>query len=337
MQFDESLKMLVAAAFKDKSDVFLQCTIPDFAELFFDDVKTAVLLPGAVRPAVSYRSVSGDIGCAYGIYSEGDNIIADVRALGDEKFRYYLSRNKYLRLIFPFAECADAAEYGHRQEFLWAREYMAEISHFCQLVLIITAASEDVGACFKLYRDNEAVFAGQRDFPDIKIYECSSAMAKFYCTANEIEKFAFGNHVIIFNSRNEASEFCAFLQKRKTDCVYIDGTLTACEMNIRLDSFVSGDVSVLIATKSGISLLPFIDVDKVLFCGVPFSSAHLGRITEACRSNCIKVIFCESDIVRNMKILEYFREKDCDEELYLRRVKKLSEISEIIINEQIKE
>ncbi len=334
MQFDESLIRLVLAAYQNKNDVFLQCTVPDFSRLLFDDVKSVLLLPGSVAADSSFTSVGEEIGCGRDVFSDGSNIIADIRALGSEAFRSYISRNEFLRLVIPFSECALPSEYGHRQEYLWVREYKAEIKHFCQIVAVFSPSFREARKYLDLYCDDEAVFAGEAALPDMAIYECSSAASKLYYTANEIEKLAFAKSVVFFNSRNEAAEFCLFLQKRGDRFVYADGSFDSGKLSSALEAFVCGEADVLVTTKSGISLMPFITADKVILCGVPFSFSHLGRIAQSCRAERVKIIYAPTDKMRNMKILLYFRERDEDEELYLKRVEKLSEVSEIIINKE---
>ena len=334
---DELLGRLVSAAFSEQTDVVLQCHKPDYSVFFSDGVRTAVFFTGRIFPDSSYN-VSGDTAdFGFDVYEKKGNIIADIRVLGNEDFRNYLTMNNCRRLVIAFAECAEASEYGHRQEYLWVSEYRAEINHFCQLVLLFSQSFDEAEACFRLYGDGEAVYFGKRSLPGIRIYKCSSRQSKFYCIANELEKRAFGNHAVFFNSRNEASEFAAFLQKRNTPYVYVDGAVSSRDVRERLAVFSSGAVRVLIATKSGISLMPFVDVDNAVLCGMPFSVSHLGRLAAACRKESIRIIFSESDINRNSKILEYFRESDGDEELYRKRVRKLSEVSEIIIKELEKE
>ena len=334
MQLDESIKILVSAAYQDKNDVFLQCTVTDFSELLFDDVKSVLILPGAVAVGDTFDFISDEIGCRYDVFSDGGSIVADVRALDCEAFRAYMSDNNFFRIVIPFAECALASEYGHRREYLWTREYRAEIKHFCQLVAIFSPAFGDAKDGLDLYSDGPAVFAGEKALPDMTVYECSTSASKFYYTANELEKTAFGKHVVFFNSRNEAAQFSCFLQKRGSRFIYVDGSSDSTKLHSELKSFTMGDTDILITTKSGISLMPFISVDKVILCGVPFSAAHLGRISSACRSGCVKIICSPSDGIRNMRILSYFKEKDEDEELYLKRIEKLSEISEIVINKE---
>lgn len=337
MQFDESVRILVDAAFAEQKDVFLQCSAGDFSKFFFGGVKTVLLLPGKVFPPAVFRYASVQLGCFYDVYSDGSRIIADIRAMGNDVFRAYLTANGYRRLIVPFADCSDSAEYGHRQGFLWVWEYKAEISHFCQLVQIYSSAYREMNTVLEINSDKKAVFAGRADLPCLRIHETLSQPAKLYFTAQEIEKLAYGTHAVFFNSRNEASEFCAILKKRRTECVYLDGAVSTEEIKRRLERICYGDARVLVVTKSGIPLLPFMDIDKASLCGIPFSSGYLGRVADACRKSDIDIIFTESDFKRNAKILEYFRLKECDEEIYRKRVEKLSEISDIIINKKLKE
>ncbi len=337
MQADGFQKMLVGAAFAEQTDVVLQYRKADIPSIISDGVKSVVFLPGAVFTDGLCTAADECFDFGFDVYEIKGNLIADIRVLGNEGFRDYLTRNNYRRLVIAFAECADAAEYGHRQEFLWVREYRAEIEHFCQLVLIFTEGFDRTADCFRLYSDGEAVFAGERTLPDIRIYKCPSAASKFYFTANELEKLAFGNYAVFFNSRNEAARFAAFLQERNTRFVYIDGAVSPADMKKRLALVSSGEVRVVLATKSGLSLMPFVDIDKVFLCGMPFSVSHTGRIAAACKKDFVSIFFSESDIQRNKKILEYYRDTDGDTALYRKRVENFSEVSEIIINELEKE
>lgn len=331
--FDDSVKNLIKTAYFNEKDIFIRAYDTVLTDFSFDENPAAVLLPS---------DFSFSDGGAFSDYSEGalyseaateNNIVfADIRFMAEGDFRQFLSVRRIRRLIVPFAECALKGEYLFRQAYGWIGEFRAECPYYIQIVALCAPCDTDFNKLLEIFGCKEAISIGESKEPSLKIYETASAESKLYYTANEAEKYAHKKTVIYFNSRNEATAFRRFLNARKTQCIYFDGSLSQKEKRKALKTFIDGEIPVMVATRSVIREGISAEADRCIFSGIPFSVAHLMRCCNGF-SECT-VIYCKADYERNEKISLSLADKTGDGEIYTERMKRLSEIKQILQREK---
>ena len=311
MIFDSSVKNVIDSAYENKTDVFLRMNPPEPLLLISDFSDTAVFLPGSFY--------TGDEPCFY-----------DIRRLGDEDFRKSLLESKIRRIVTLFSECADKSEYGYRESFGWIGEMRAEAARFIQIVAFLSPCSDSLGICAGLFGSPDVVVLGEKAEPDFNAFKAVSEKAKFYQTAELVERYAYGRSVVYFNSREEALSFSRFLCKRGTACSCIDGATSGEELKNKLTAFYNGSVNILVATKSYIPSSLFYPPERVFFCGAPFSLSHIARCGCALKSEKPFVVYCEDDVKRNEKIIASFSEKLADGEISGIRIARLNEMCKML-------
>ncbi len=307
MIFNSSVKNVIISAYENETDVFLRTPLPSVGELFIDDVKSAVFMPGD-------------------FYSDGKADFYDIRQLGDEEFRKNLRDSNVRRIVVLFSECADKSEYGYREAFGWVGEMRAEAVCFIQVVAFFSPCSDSYEACRSLFLCKDVICLGEKEQPVFDVFRAVSSKAKFYQTAQLVEKYAFRRSAVYFNSREEARCFSAFLMKRGTRCAYVDGSVPFASQKGDILRFFTGEVNILVATKSYIPTSYFYPPEKVFFCGMPFSPSHLLRCANTLRGEQPFIVYCEDDIKRNEKIIASFSERLCDGEISEMRIGRLKEM-----------
>ena len=311
MIFDWAVKNVINSAYESETDVFLRMNPPCPEELIFDNIKTAVFMPGG--------------------FIKGENIpFYDIRKLGDEDFRKSLIRNNIKRLAVFFSECADKSEYGYREAFGWIGELRAETTDFFQVVAFFSPCSDSFLICSKLFSSENPCCLGEIEMPDFDVFQAVSPKAKFYQTASLAEKYAFKRSAVYFNSREEAHSFVRFLENRGTRCIYADGAKAPDFLKDDILKFNSGKINILVATKSYIPTAYFYPPEKVFFCGVPFSVAHLSRCAYPLENEKPFVVYCEEDIKRNEKIIASFSERLSDREISEMRISRLKNMVKML-------
>lgn len=323
--FDDSVKNLIKTAYFNDADIFIRAYDTVLEDYSFDENPAVVLLPSAFSFAAGGAFSDYAEGMPYSEAATENNILfADIRFMADADFRELLSARRIRRLIVPFAECALKGEYLFRQAYGWIGEFRAECPYYIQIVALCVPCDTELNKLIEIFGCKEAISIGESTEPALKIYETASAESKFYYTANEAEKYAYKKTVIYFNSRNEATAFRRFLEARKTQCIYFDGSLSQAEKRKALKTFIDGEVPVIIATRSAIREAISVSADRCIFSGIPFSIAHLMR----CCNRFLEctVIYCNADYERNEKISLSLARKTGDGEIYTERMKKLSEV-----------
>lgn len=329
MIFDDAVKELIEIAVKEEQDVFLRQGNVSVRDLRFDDVPSVVFLPSQFFGTKKCGFSDFTEGASYSpISGLGKILFADVRFIGDSSFREFLVARKYKRFILPFAECALKGEYLFRNAYSWICEFRAECPYYVQILALFTASCFDFDNLKGIFGSKEVLCLGKSALPDIKVFETSSADAKFYYTAQEAEKYAWRKTAVYFNSRNETEAFGRFLLKRGTDFIRYDGSLSGEEKRKAFSRYDTGEIPLIIATRSFIFETLFTDVEKSIFSGVPFSVSHLHRCCDL--SSGITVICCPSDFERNDRISRSLSDTADDSEIYTGRVKNLSEIQNLI-------
>lgn len=331
MEFDSNIKTLIDAAYDEGKDVFLKMRIPAVGKLSSDKVRTAVFLPGAFASDKSnaFSDIHG-VALAESLCQDNDFIVSDIRFLNKSTFRDYLVRHRFTRIILLFTECADIGEYGYRESFFSAGEFRAELEYFCQIIAFFSPCVADITGFADYFGCEDVICAGITDHADFTCCETSDVLQKFRQTAASAGKYAFRKVLVYFNSRSEARDFASFLSAQGKAHMTIDGSLCLNEKHAVLSRFYNSDCCILIATKTFIPDSLFFSFHKVIFCGVPFSEAHLYRCTYACADRKIDVIYCESDFIRNEKIIRSFSVKTEDNRVYEQRTGRLLEIKNIL-------
>lgn len=311
MIFDKTLKNVIDTAYENETDVFLRMNPPCPEELIFDNIKTAVFMPGGF--------LKGESTSFY-----------DIRKLGDEDFRKGLIESGVKRFVVLFAECADKSEYGYREAFGWIGEMRAETTCFFQVVAFFAPCSDSFEICGNLFNSKDFICLGEKESLGFDVFQAVSPKAKFYQTACLAEKYAFKRSVVYFNSREEARSFARFLENRGTRCVYVDGSVSTDLLKDEIHKFNNGEINILVATKSYIPTAYFCSPEKVFFSGVPFSVSHLSRCAYPLKNEKPFVVYCEEDIKRNEKIIASFSERLSDGEISKMRISRLSEMVKML-------
>ena len=330
MIFDSSVKELIKAAFEMEKDVFLKILPFSLEALSFDGVKTVVFLNGAF--------FSGENSCfcdcrnAVSFFDKTDApdvLYADIYFAADEVFRDFLKNNSYRRFVVLFAECAASSEYGWKSTYMMLGELREQREDFCQLVAFLSPFSDCIDECRVAFSSDNAVFAGEDILPEVFSFKAENKSARNYYLYEQIGKYAYKRICIYFNSRSEAAEFRKYLVNRGISPLMADGSLNADELKVTAESFISGRNNILLATKSFIPTSLFIPADKVYFCGVPFSLSHLFRCAFSSRGP-VRIIYCEDDIKRNLRIIESYSEFISDNEIGIKRRESLFDILKIL-------
>ncbi len=336
MLYDELIKNLISQAYPAGKDVFFCGAPSDIRSTFDDGVKTLFLLPGAFFfPGEDDFS---DVKCtpaSFDILKCLHTVFADIRFMADEAFRRALTVNGFSRIALLFPECADIEQYGYRQSYSWVGEYRAERKDFVQIAGFMSPYYKDTEMLGAYFGGHEAFIVGDdTEGLSFSSFEAVSPTAKLYAAAASAEKYAFDRTVIYFNSRQEAGCFRRLLSARGTDSLYFDGALTKAERDNTLAEFMLGDKNLLVATKSYIPSSFFCPPERVIFCGVPFSSSHLYRASCACTRHEPTVIYCEDDFVRNEKIISSFSDALGNMEISEKRLKGLNDIKNLLKSNQ---
>lgn len=331
MIFDSSVKDLIKAAFEVEKDVFLKLSSFDTKELSFDGIKTVVFLNGAFYG--NENSLFGDFrnppSKLFGV-SASDVIYADIRFSYDENFRKFLKDNSYRRFAVLFAECAAVGEYGWKSSYSMLGDLREQREDYCQIVAFLSSFSDCIDECRIAFSAENAVFAGEDIIPEFSAFKARDMSEKKYLLAQQIEKYAFKNICVYFNSRSEALEFSRYLSNRGTRAKIFDGAKSFSEMQEISRFFENGEYNILLATKSFIPSSLFFPVDKVYFCGVPFSLSHVYRCAFSLKNEPVRIIYCEDDIARNNKIIDSYAKTLGDVEISIKRRKSLLDITKLL-------
>lgn len=331
MIFDDRIKKVIAAAFSERQDVFLRISSDFPDKISYDDIPCVYLFPGA------FSSVDGNI------FTDGRKalscmpeeitcfpIFADVRFLKNVNFRNLLRKMNVRRIVIPFAECALEGEYIYRESFSLVGEFRDETEYFCQVVAFLPPCNVDAKELMLPFGCENVICAGENEILPINPYATGSPLTKFYHTAAEAEKYAYKKVLICFNSRGEAKEFAAFLNKRGTPFRYIDGETDVYAKRNILDDFFISDISIILSTRTVIPETLFFRFDKCIFCGVPFTFSHIFRCAYSSCEKEVLTVFCEEDFVRNAKISRSLAHITGNEEIYDKRHKSLLEIQKLL-------
>ena len=328
--FDSSVKELIKAAFEVKKDVFLKVLPFALDELSFDGVKTVVFLNGA------FFSGENSCFCDYrkdvSFFDKKDTpdvLYADICFAADDGFRDFLKNNSYRRFVVLFAECAVTSEYGWKSTYMMLGDLREQSDDFYQLVAFLSPFSDCIDECRIAFSSDNTVFVGEDILPEVFSFKAENKSARNYYLYEQTGKYAYKRICIYFNSRSEAAEFRMYFVKRGITPLVADGSLDADELKATAESFISGRNNILLATKSFIPTSLFVPADKVYFCGVPFSRSHLFRCAFSSREP-VRIIYCEDDIKRNLRIIESYSEFISDNEIGIKRRESLFDILKIL-------
>lgn len=336
MIYDTLIKNLITQAYPAGKDVFFAGVPDDIRNVFDDNVKTLFLLPGAF-------SLCGEDGftdvrnypTAFNIPEGLRTLFADVRFMADENFRCALTKSGFSRIAVMFSECADVSQYGYRQSFAWIGEYRGEREDFVQLAAFVSPFYKSVEKSGAYFGGGEAfIVADDDETPAFSVNKTDSEKSKLATAAALCEKYAFDRTVVYFNSRQEAAAFRRLLERRHTDCLYLDGAVSAIERRAVLTEFMLARTNILVATKAYIPSSFFCPPERVIFCGVPFSVSHLYRCASACKKHPPAVIYCDDDIRRNEKIIASLSEVFSDSKIQEKRLDCLENIVNLLKSNQ---
>ena len=336
MLYDELIKNLITQSHSAEKDVFFAGVPDDIRNAFGDDVKTLFLMPGAFSMCgeddfSDVRRSPSDFRFHKGL----STVFADVRFMADENFRSAVTLYGFSRIAVMFPECADISQYGYRQSYSWIGEYRAERKDFVQLAAFMSPFYKSVENSGSYFGRGEAfIVADDDERPAFAVRKTASSKEKLYTAAALCEKYAFDRVAVYFNSRQEAAVFRRLLENRGTGCLYLDGALSSSERYAVLSEFMTGKRNILVTTKAFIPSSFFCPPERVIFCGVPFSSSHLYRSSCACKKHPPVVIYCDEDISRNEKIISSLTGAFSDSEIQEKRLVCLENIVNLLKSNQ---
>lgn len=275
--------------------------------------KLLVLLPGPFYPTVpvpgvQYVNKTADL---YNFCNAGV-VLADIRLLGDDEFTAFISQNGFSELLLPFAECASPYEYGYRLSYEQIGELRACGAVFHITALLSKDADETILA--SVFGSQRYIISGKEENLTCTALKVHSDGGKYRYTAAECEKNPFQRTVVLFLTRRQAEEYATFLYRRNTPFSLLHGGREYDKNLSALHAFQSGEVNVLIATKHVLSSAPFIDADKLIFCGLPLSEAAARRLTALGKIDDLFCVYSERDIELVYKLLPGYKESMMIEE-----------------------
>lgn len=335
---DENIKALYRAACGAGRDLFISAdsavTAAGLRELSrCYDGGTLVLLPGV------FAAFGGDSRELY--YNRdshaferrafpcfpGSLCFADVRLMGCDSFRAFLERCRFTQLIIPFAELADSSEYGYRESYAWIGEWRAAFAGSVHVTAIFSETPPEPDYFAKLFGCSDCYMAGA-DSPLSVRCAMTQEKNKYSLTAAYMQKYTEGSTAVLFTTRREAAEFCRRFSKGGNKILYADGALSARELSEILRKFSDGGTQILAATKSVLASSFFFSADRVVCCGVPYSTAHARRMMNLCGFNEILCIYSEADFRLNAAIISSAQHADAEP-----RIRKLAEIYYLLNDE----
>ena len=316
----------VAAAVPDAGEDFF-CAVgaaPPYASLIDtfcpDNTRTLLLTPGAFSPPDGIRrgslSVRFDPEERYGysVYALTDRLIAaDVRLLGDAAFRQWCAEAKIGRILVPFAELADPAEYGGRSAYGWIGELRAELTRSVSVTALFSEPLPDYGPFLSRFGSPGCTVIDASAAPSVFAYETADVRKKYAYTLALAEKRATRRTAVFFTDRREAEEFQRFLHRQGKRALSLNGGMTVTEQKAALDAFTKGD-GMLIATKSAIPYALFYRADEAIFCGVPYSASLTVRCASFAAEGELTCCFCPDDFQTDVNIIRHFADLLPEEE-----------------------
>ena len=292
-----------------------------FAAMFcVPDEQTLLVLPGTF--AVPEHLLKEDLSSVFAradyaalrlcVLSEGV-MAADVRLLGDERFRTYCESLGVSHLLVPFAELADEYEYGGKSAYSWIGEWRASLPCDLRVTALFSIPFPDYSPYVARFASPGCTVVDASDEPSVYAYQFEDVKSKYAYTLELAQRHANRRTAVFFTDRREAEEFRRFLRNSGIDSFYVNGSLTAEGQRKELEAFRKG-IGVLIATKSVLCDCLFYRTDKAIFCGVPYSAAFVSRCASFSEENALTCCFCPKDIDTDINILKCFAENRPEEE-----------------------
>ena len=289
-----------------KTDVFLQlCTMPraaDFAA--FERAlgeRVLVLLPGAVFSASTPEAVA-HVSDALG---NADIAYMDIRELLNDNAAEWIRRMRFTQWVLPFYECADITEYGYKTAYIAVSDLRSLLPFPVQITAVSMGDHLGPGV-FEPLGTTDYILTGEDVGNKISGCRASDERNALYLTADQCAKYPLKTVIVQCTTRSSAETLQAFLQRRNVNAALFHGGKTAEQNALALADFTGGRTQLLIATKSLIPSYPFVQADKVIYFGLPYSLSHAQRcatLSTDCRLTCI---WCDADIERNRTLTASF-------------------------------
>lgn len=322
---------LLDSSFEEKYDLYINgMSLPSFEELstLSENTKTIVLLPAGLYATASDRVT---------VYNRNDTsfdrapalCLADAHLMENEKFHRFIEENGYKRIIVPFAELSDEAEYGAVRGYRWVGEWRSESLSYCQVVCLFTAEENPDKYRF-FYSPNVRVItfdAMKGIVPVYRTIKAENTDKKFEITYKEAVKKAGRTVAVFFSTRTDCHRFAAFCKSRGRETAVVTGESTGDEIRNAVGRIIGGKASILLCTKSALSLFPLIKCDAVLYCGAPYSFTHHLRC--ALFGNDGTIIWCEDDFKEAERQINIFTTTYCEgvgDEIYSKKLNALHEL-----------
>ncbi|MBQ7638211.1 MAG: hypothetical protein IJS90_04860 [Clostridia bacterium] len=225
-----------------------------------------------------------------------ENVIyADVGEAADEAFAERLKKDRVTEILLPFYECADVLEYGYRTSY----SFLGDLRASSDLRFHITGVSPNETAddgVYSLLGSKKFIVAGQKIESVFTGVKASDDEEKCGIVLSQCVKSPFMKTIVLFSTRRQADEFSLKLYKRGVKCAVAHGGTAKEQAKLSLESFLSGETSILLSTKYLIPSCGVIKADRLIYCGLPYGVSHAKRCICLSKSGRMDVVFCEDDI-----------------------------------------
>ena len=303
----EEIINLIRTSAPLKTDVFLELrNMPRAADFtaFAKALKARVLvlLPGRVYAPQSPDAV---LHVSADTYHAAQTGYMDIRELMNDDAAEWIRRMRFTELVLPFYECADITEYGYKTAYMAVSDLRAALP----FPVHITAVSrgDHLGPrVFEPLGTTDYVLAGVDVSNRIAGCRASDERDALYLTADQCAKYPLKTVIVQCTTRAGAETLHAFLQRRNVNAALFHGGITPERNDRALADFTGGRTNLLISTKSLISSYPFVQADKVVYYGLPYSLSHAMRCASLSADGRLTCIWCGADIDRSRTLTASF-------------------------------
>lgn len=302
------MKMLGLSAAEAGCDLFLTVdSIPDvlpLVKLFYPENELCLIfLPedtGYGKPSPLFPRVNGE--AVIRTVGAGNVLVADIKALSSEEIRRALADRGIRNVLVPFAECAFRTEYGYSGAYAWLAEWRASLPYPVRVTALFSAGTEDIRSFAGISGSPDAVLADTAALPFVHSVFLPDKKSCYEEAAGIVKKEPGCTTAVLFTTRREADEFRRVLYKKGSPPFIVSGKSSPEENTEVLASFFRLG-GVLAGTKTVLPYSLFRKVDRLIYCGLPYSPAHLSRSALFSKENEVTCVFCEEDERNDLRVI----------------------------------
>ena len=296
---DAAVTELIRTCLKAGRDTFFALEPPRLPEITALaealDGRTITLLPGTVYP------VGNADACVLNAPEDlcrsprGRALLADVRLLGEPAFADYAARERIRYFLLPFYEAALTTEYGYKFSYRQIAELRAALPFPVQIIGVSLDDRLEDGV-FEALGTRDYAMLGEK--PQRKLYgvKTEDLTEAYGLAARQCRKTPFLREILLCATRTEAEHLHVFFGKWGIKAALFHGGLSKEANAAALQRYETGGTNVLIATKSALPSYPFLNSDRLFYCGLPYSLAHADRCAALHKNGELTCLWCEESI-----------------------------------------